>query len=155
MNRLRRKVVLDELGFVACEIGTATYAASIEVVQEIIRPAPLSPLPDAPLGFIGAIDHRGEIVPILDLGLRLGLGETRDPRRKWILLRLAGRHLGLVVARVCEVFRVERASVRAAPSLGPAARRISTEVVTFREDLAYVFDPEALRAFAELPVEPP
>ncbi len=77
--------------------------------REIVLPVRLSPLPEAPAGFIGAVDHRGEVVPILDLGLKLGFGRRphiRSESGSWCVLR--GRLLGIVVAQVFEVFRVEQ-----------------------------------------------
>jgi purine-binding chemotaxis protein CheW len=153
MSRVRRQSVGDDRGFIACAVGPATYAVGIEHVQEIILPARLSPLPEAPEGFIGAIDHRGEIVPVLDLGLRLGFGRTAELKRKWILLRIGGRLLGVVVAQVFEVFRVEQRALRPAPALGPTAVRSSSQVVAFDTEIAYVLDPDALVQLAELRLE--
>lgn len=153
MSRVRRQSVGDDRGFVACSVGPATYAVGIEHVQEIVLPAHLSPLPEAPEGFIGAIDHRGEIVPVLDLGLRLGFGQTSHAKRKWILLRIGGRLLGVVVAQVFEVFRVEERAIRPAPALGQSAVRTASQVVAFDTEIAYVLDTEALVQLAELRLE--
>ncbi len=150
MSRVRRQSVGDDRGFVACAVGPATYAVGIEHVQEIVLPVRLSPLPEAPEGFIGAVDHRGEIVPVLDLGLRLGYGQTVHPRRKWILLRIGGRLLGVVVAQVFEVFRVEQRALRPAPALGQSEVRTASQVVAFDSGIAYVLDTEALVQLAEL-----
>jgi len=154
MSRVRRQSVGDDRGFVACAVGPATYAVAIESVQEIVLPARLSPLPEAPEGFIGAVDHRGEIVPVLDLGLRLGFGATAHPKRKWILLRIGGRLLGVVVAQVFEVFRVEQRALRPAPALGQNTLRTSSQVVAFETEIAYVLDTDALVQLAELRLEP-
>lgn len=155
MSRIRRQSVEDDRGFVACAVGPATYAVGIEHVQEIVLPVRLSPLPEAPDGFIGAVDHRGEVVPILDLGLKLGFGQTTHPKRKWILVRLGGRLLGIVVAQVFEVFRVEQKALRAAPAVGSQqAIRTSNQVVAFDSELAYVLDTESLAQLAELHPEP-
>lgn len=139
-----------ERGFVACELGPSIYAVGIENVQEIVIPAKLSALPHAPHGVIGAIDHRGEIVPILDLGLRLGFGETTTPRRKWILARVAERLLGVVVGNVREVFRVRDSEIRPAPEVGDAPIRTCREVVSYGETMAFILDMESLAALSEL-----
>src|SRR5690606_26352908 len=96
-----------------------------------------------------------EVVPVLDLGLKLGFGETADPKRKWILVRIGGRLLGVVVAQVFEVFRVEQKALRAAPALGSQhAIRTSSQVVAFDSELAYVLDTESLAQLAELRATP-
>jgi len=154
MTRIRRQSVGDDRGFVACAVGPATYAVGIEHVQEIVLPVRLSSLPEAPDGFIGAVDHRGEVVPVLDLGLKLGFGPTTHPKRKWILVRVGGRLLGVVVAQVFEVFRVEERALRAAPALGQNTVKTATQVVAFDSELAYVLDTESLAQLAELRMEP-
>jgi purine-binding chemotaxis protein CheW len=154
MSRVRRQSVGDDRGFVACAVGPATYAVGIEHVQEIVLPARLSPLPEAPAGFIGAVDHRGEVVPVLDLGLRLGFGQTIHPKRKWILVRIGGRLLGVVVAQVFEVFRVDEQALRPAPAVGQSTLKTSNQVVAFDSAIAYVLDTESLVQLAELRPEP-
>jgi purine-binding chemotaxis protein CheW len=154
MSRVRRQNVANDRGFVACSVGPATYAIGIEHVQEIVIPARLSPLPEAPLGLIGAVDHRGEVVPILDLALRLGFERTTHPKRKWILVRIGGRLLGVVVAQVFEVFRVDQQALRPAPAVGQHAVRTSTQVVAFDSEIAYVLDTDSLAQLAELRPEP-
>lgn len=154
MSRIRRQSVGDDRGFVACAVGPATYAVGIEHVQEIVLPARLSSLPHAPDGFIGAVDHRGEVVPVLDLGLRLGFGQTTHPKRKWILVRIGGRLLGIVVAQVFEVFRVDQSALRPAPAVGQSSIRTSNQVVAFDSEIAYVLETESLAQLAELRPEP-
>ncbi len=139
-----------ERGFVACELGRSVYAVPIEHVQEIVLPVALSELPHAPPGVIGAVDHRDEIVPILDLGLRLGFGETTSPRRKWVLVRINGRLLGVVVSNVKEVFRVDDEEIRPAPEVGETHVRTCRDVVLFYETMAFILDTDSLAELSEM-----
>ena len=139
-----------ERGFVACALGPSTYAVGIEHVREIILPVTLSPLPHSPHGVIGAVDHRGEIVPVLDLGLRLGYGETTSARRKWIIVRIGDRSLGVVVGNVMEVFRVDDADIRPAPDIGDLPIRTCKTVVSFAESMAFILDVDSLAALSEM-----
>ncbi len=150
-ERARRGAL--ERGLVAVVVHGTTYALPIDKVQEIVLPAKPTPLPQAPLGVIGAVDHRGDVVPLLDLALRLGYGPTEGERRKWILFRDRGRGIGLVVERVLEVFRVNVDDVRPAPTLGHPELRGSTEVVTFQGAMAFVLELPVLYRAAEVVFE--
>lgn len=127
------------VGFV---VGDIAYAVPIAHVREIVNPIPLSQLPHAPAAIAGVADHRGEVVPIVDLRVRFGLPPTRDVRKcKWILIEVEGRGVGLVVDRVTEVFGKSGADIRAAPALGPGddVRGISG-VTTHDGALIFVLD---------------
>lgn len=104
------------VGFVVGDVG---YAVPISQVKEIINPAALTELPHAPPAIAGVADHRGEVVPIVDLRVRFGLPKAEDPRRaKWILVDVDGRTVGLSVDRVTDVFGTGGAELRPPPLLG-------------------------------------
>jgi purine-binding chemotaxis protein CheW len=104
------------VGFV---VGDIFYAVPIASVREIVNPVPLSDLPHAPEAVAGVADHRGEIVPIIDLRVRFGLAPFSDPRKsKWILIEVQGRGVGLAVDRVTEVFGKGSSEIKPPPQLG-------------------------------------
>jgi purine-binding chemotaxis protein CheW len=104
------------VGFV---VGDIAYAVPIASVREILNPVPLAELPHAPPAVAGVADHRGEIVPIIDLRVRFGLAPFSDPRKsKWILIEVEGRGVGLAVDRVTEVFGKGGAEIKPPPQLG-------------------------------------
>lgn len=127
------------VGFV---VGDVAYAVPIVSVREIVNPIALTELPHAPPSVAGVADHRGEVVPIVDLRVRFGLPRLSDPRRaKWILLDSEGRTFGLAVDRVTDVFGTGGAEIRRAPALGPGddVRGISG-VTTYDGTLTFVLD---------------
>ncbi|MEP7049909.1 MAG: chemotaxis protein CheW [Pseudomonadota bacterium] len=104
------------VGFV---VGDIAYAVPIAAVREIVNPVQLAELPHAPPAIAGVADHRGEIVPIIDLRVRFGLAPFSDPRKsKWILIEVEGRAVGLAVDRVTEVFGKTGAEIKPPPQLG-------------------------------------
>ena len=127
------------VGFV---VGEVAYAVPIGAVREIVNPLVLTELPHAPPAVAGVADHRGEVVPILDLRVRFGLPKLADPRRaKWILLEVENRTFGLAVDRVTDVFGTGGAEIRRAPALGGGddVRGISG-VTTYDGALTFVLD---------------
>jgi purine-binding chemotaxis protein CheW len=100
-------------------VGDVRYAVPIGDVQEIITPSVLTELPHAPDAVAGVADHRGQVIPILDLRVRFGLSRVREHQRsKWILVRIDGKTMGLAVDRVTDVFGTGGVDVRPPPSLG-------------------------------------
>lgn len=104
------------VGFV---VGDVAYAVPIDHVREIVNPLPLTELPHAPPAIAGVADHRGEIVPVVELRVRFGLPALADSRRgKWILIDVTGRGVALCVDRVTEVFGTAGADLKPPPALG-------------------------------------
>jgi purine-binding chemotaxis protein CheW len=100
-------------------VGEVAYAVPISFVKEIINPSTLTELPHAPPSVAGVADHRGEVVPIIDLRTRFGLPRTVDPRRqKWILVDVQHKTVGLSVDRVTDVFGTGGVDLRPPPALG-------------------------------------
>lgn len=93
------------------------FAIDIMRVREVIPPAPLTPVPSAPAHVIGVFRLRGDVIPVVDLARRLGLPAGPPSRRaKFIVVRVAGRLLGLQVDEVREVMRLAREELRPAPA---------------------------------------
>ncbi len=93
------------------------FAVDIMRVREIIPPAPLTAIPEAPRYVAGVFRLRGDVVPVVDLSRRLGLPPGEPTRQaKYVVVKVAGRLLGLMVDEVCEVLRLARDELRPAPA---------------------------------------
>ena len=57
---------------VVFRIEEHNFAVEVSVVQRVVRAVEIAPLPDAPRGVLGVINLQGLIVPVFDLGSRLG-----------------------------------------------------------------------------------
>ncbi len=110
------QVARSWVGFV---VGDVSYAVPIALVKEIVNPGVLTPVPHAPHSVVGVVDHRGQVVPIVDLRQRFALPPPAERgRAKWILLDVEDRWVGLVVDRVTEVFGAENSKLGPAPLMG-------------------------------------
>ncbi|MEB2312283.1 MAG: chemotaxis protein CheW [Sorangiineae bacterium] len=127
------------VGFV---VGAVAYAVPIDAVREVVNPLELTALPHAAPAVAGVADHRGEVVPIVDLRRRFGLAERSElGRSKWILVDVGGRTVGLAVDAVTEVFGTSGEGLRPPPSLGAGdERRGIIGVTTHDERLTFVLD---------------
>lgn len=136
------------VGFV---VGDVRYAVDILRVREILNPLPVVALPHAPPAVIGVADHRGVVVPVIDLRRRFGLSPREPTRRtKWIVVQLESRAVGLVVDAVTDVFGAVEDAQREAPRLGEgdAARGILA-VHKHDDAMVFVLDIDRVAAPAE------
>lgn len=135
------------LGFV---VGDVEYAVPISSVRQIVNPVPLAELPHSPPAVIGVADFRGEVVPIIDMRVRLGLSPAQARgKAKWILLTVASQTVGLVVDRVTEVFGTGGVELRAVPRLGGGEELRGIEGAATREGhLVFVLDVSAFESLA-------
>jgi purine-binding chemotaxis protein CheW len=98
-------------------IGDALCGMDILKVQEINKIMQMTKVPQAPDYVLGILNLRGQIVTILDLGKKLGLGETdmsQDPRN--IIVNSAGGHVGLLVRRISDVVSANMEKRERAPA---------------------------------------
>lgn len=147
-QRQRHDPSKNLVGFV---VGDVEYAVEIARVKEIANPMAVVALPHAPASVIGVSDYRGEVVPVVDLRLRFGLGSVPATRRtKWIIVDVAGRLVALVVDAVSDVFGTSGAELRPAPSLGGGEDLRGIAGVSNRGSaLIFVLDTGRLRELTE------
>jgi purine-binding chemotaxis protein CheW len=102
-------------------LGEEEYAVDILKVQEIRGYEKVTAIPAAPAYLKGVVNLRGTIVPVIDLRVRFGLADPRyDSTTVVVMLRIAGRMIGVVVDGVSDVVRLAASEVSAAPELGGA-----------------------------------
>lgn len=98
-------------------VGDALCGMDILKVQEINKVMQMTKVPQAPEYVIGILNLRGQIVTIIDLGKKLGLGETdinQDPRN--IIVNSSGGHVGLLVRKISDVVSADMEKREAAPA---------------------------------------
>jgi purine-binding chemotaxis protein CheW len=100
-------------------LGSEEYGVDILKVQEIRGYDKVTPLPSAPDFLKGVVNLRGIIAPVLDLRVKFGLPEpSYDAFTVVIILRIAGRVIGIVVDAVADVVALTAEQVKPAPPLG-------------------------------------
>lgn len=152
MASLARRRADRSKNLVGFTIGEVQYAVDIFRVREIINPLPIVPLPHAPAAVLGVADHRGQVVPVLDVRRRFGLPPSVSTRRtKWIVVQVGERAVGLVVDAVTDVFGAGEPDQRAVPEIGvgDAARGIAA-VYSHGGQLVFVLDVDRIAAVAEV-----
>jgi len=98
-------------------IGDALCGMNILNIQEINKLMQMTAVPQAPDYVLGILNLRGQIVTIIDLRKKLGLGETdisKDPRN--IIVNSPGGHVGLLVSKIGDVVSADMTNSETAPA---------------------------------------
>ena len=61
-------------------VGNDLYAVDMAVAREVVASPEIQPLPTAPATVVGVFNLRGEIVPVFDTAMLLGLGRGEGGR---------------------------------------------------------------------------
>jgi purine-binding chemotaxis protein CheW len=113
---------------VVFRLGGERYALPTATVEAVGRaPAEPSAPPNAPAFLAGVMSHRGEVVPLVDLRQRFGIGEAQ-PASTVLFVRSDGIPAGLLVDGVERVARIARAQLQAAPALAGVAGALFRQV---------------------------
>ena len=108
--------IVQLVGF---NIADEKFGVNILMVQEIIRSAQVTKVPNSPDFVEGVINLHGNIIPVIDLRKRLNLyGEESESKQVWMLiLNINNSNVGFVVDRVTEVLQIEEDSIEPAPEI--------------------------------------
>ena len=98
-------------------VGNALCGIDILQVQEINKLMKMTEVPQAPEYVNGILNLRGQIITVIDLGKKLGLGQTEinaDSRN--IIVNGLGEHIGMFVKQISDVATVNPRHVEPAPA---------------------------------------
>lgn len=102
-------------------LGREEYALPIQQVQEIIRYSEPRAVSSAEPWIRGVISLRGKIVPVFDLGLRLGLHAEPAQDQKIVIVETDNGTAGVIVDEVEEVLTVDAGQLEEVPGAGSDA----------------------------------
>ncbi|RYY03677.1 MAG: chemotaxis protein CheW [Gammaproteobacteria bacterium] len=113
--------------FLTFRIGNENYGLELSQTREIIEYAGITQVPLMPNFLRGVINLRGEVVPVIDLAVRLGRKPIEVQRRTCIIVvELANNDqhhvLGLLADAVSEVIEMDDENIEDAPSFGANIR---------------------------------
>ncbi len=136
---------------VTFRLGAESFGLPVASVREILRPIDLFCVPGMGTGVEGVINLRGEIIPVVKLGVMLGVvsnaGEQPSKKRRIVILDARATSLGFFVDEVFEVSRVQAQEIQAPPDFGQGAARaaqVVTGIVKIAGRMVVCIDPEKL-----------
>jgi purine-binding chemotaxis protein CheW len=103
---------------ISFRIGDQEFCVDIMEVREIRGWTPATALPQAPTFVRGVINLRGAVLPIVDLGARLGLG-TAEPTARHVIIvaQVQNQIVGLLVDAVSDILTVTDDQVQPTPDV--------------------------------------
>ena len=104
--------------FVVFSLGDEEYALPITRVQEIIRHAEPRSVASHDPAIRGVISLRGKIVPVCDLGARLGLATQLGDDSKIVIVETGSGTAGVIVDEVEEVLTLDESCIELVPGAG-------------------------------------
>ncbi len=87
--------------YLLARVRDERYAFPVEVVREVARGLEVTPVPGAPPAVRGVHNLRGEVIPVVELAMLLGLGGGEA--QSVVVAEHAGRRAGLAVDELLDV----------------------------------------------------
>jgi purine-binding chemotaxis protein CheW len=133
-------------------VGDALCGMDILAIQEINKIIDMTTVPQAPSYVLGILNLRGQIITSIDLGKKLGLGETditKDPRN--IIVNSKGEHIGLMVRKISDVIQANKDKFEPPPSnMGGIQGEFFTGVYKTEKKLIGILDVEKVLKMEEV-----
>jgi len=104
--------------FVVFKLDDEEYGADIVKVTVIERMLHIARVPATPAYIKGFINLRGDIIPVMDLRVRLGLPEkAEDEDTRIIIFNINNIVFGAIVDSVSEVLQLEESKIESAAGI--------------------------------------
>lgn len=134
--------------------GSQAYALELLKIREVVRPMPLLSLRGAVPSVAGVMNLRGQVVPVIDLGVQLGESPAADSGgTRIIVLEERGEVLGLRVCGVEDVVIINDAQIEDAHAsrLAPVGDRRIHGIARIGRDVMLLLDATRLM---DMPLRP-
>ncbi|EOC99729.1 chemotaxis protein CheW [Caldisalinibacter kiritimatiensis] len=116
MNQINRT---QENQYVAFKLKDEYYGLDIYSVKSIERISSFTRVPNAPDYVKGVMNLRGEVVPVIDLRIRLGIDSKEiDKESRIVIVNYDESVVGLLVDASSEVIRIEENEIDHVPTMG-------------------------------------
>lgn len=101
--------VVDEIQYIVVKLGDEQYGVDISYVDNIVRLSRITRVPKSQPYFVGVINLRGEVVPIMSLRKRFNLeADEYTNATRIIIVRLEDQSIvGFLVDEVREVVNID------------------------------------------------
>ncbi|MDD2207247.1 MAG: chemotaxis protein CheW [Aminobacterium sp.] len=145
---------MAEQQLVVFALGKEEFGIEISKVREIVRTQEITKIPQASNFIEGIVNLRGQIVPIVDLCKRFGIGsdeENDEAQRRIIVVNMESQLVGILVDGVSEILRITEESVEAPPLMvaGGMDREFITGVAKVDKRLIIILDLNRVFSFEE------
>jgi purine-binding chemotaxis protein CheW len=122
---------LSSLQYVTFSLGEELFGVEVTRTREILSLTPVTKVPQTPDYLLGVINLRGQVVPVVDMRLKLGLTAGEDTEDTCIIVvevQVDGEPIvvGALADAVREVLEIRSDQIEPPPKLGT---RLKTEFI--------------------------
>lgn len=131
------------------------YGVPADKVQEVFFLPQLTPIPEAPNDILGAVNVRGNIIPIMDLNLRFGYEQTEyNVNDNVVIINHQELRLGIITNQVKEVTVIDEYAITPELSHDHPLDELKQEkfisgIVQKEDQLILLLDIEALLRYTD------
>ena len=128
--------------YVLCELAGATYALRSDDIEQLEMVGQLTPVPNAPSFVDGVTSVRGRVIPAVSLRARFGFDRApHDLRSRLVVVRSAGRSVGLIVDSAREFAGIRAGTIQPPPEgLADMSSRYLRGMTHIGERLVLILD---------------
>ena len=117
------KEVVEPEQYLTFLLAGEEYALSLLEAREIIKYDTVTPVPKTPKWIRGVINLRGSVVPVVDLGVKLGIGERPVTKTSCIIIvegQVENRNslMGVMADALSQVIDIAAGDIRQVPAFG-------------------------------------
>ena len=124
-------------------VGGELFALVLTAIEEALELPQLSAIPEMSSSMLGVVTLRGRMLPAYSPARPLGITLERDDAAA-LVIRAGERRIALAVDDVDDVFTLDLATLRAAPTAGAERDALLVGVARRSADLVAVLDAESL-----------
>ena len=130
----------EQMQVIGLQVNGEHFVVNILNVHEIVRfgEHEITRVPDSHEYILGVINLRGKVVPVVDLGTRLGLGRERDRRMRMVMVEIGDGLVGFAVDAVSEVMLLPENEIEPAIS----GEEYAVGITTLNGQIATLLDLE-------------
>ncbi len=107
-----------EFPAIGFRVGEEEYGLRLTAIQEIVTTPRITRVPKAPAYIKGVINHHGNVIPVIDIAARFGVGETTvTAASRVVVIETENEAVGFLADAVSKVTRFSSADIQPPPPL--------------------------------------
>jgi purine-binding chemotaxis protein CheW len=107
-----------EKQLVIFELGSENFGIDIASVEGIVKLQEITKIPQAPSYMEGITNHRGSVLPVIDLHKRFNMGVQEQTNETRIVVANVGNlKIGMIVSAVSEVLTIDDSVIEPPPPM--------------------------------------
>ncbi|MEG0894607.1 MAG: chemotaxis protein CheW [Oscillospiraceae bacterium] len=122
-------------------IDNQLFGMSISQIQQIVGIQEITPIPEQPQYIKGIINLRGEIIPVMDMRLRIGKNEITYTERTCIIITsINGISMGVIVDEVDSVNDISDEQISHPPKVSDTGAKYITGIAKILNSVVLLVD---------------